>query len=686
MTSFSLAFKRHFLMLHHLSMKFLLPHNCKRLLALVVTIAVCSAALVAQQQQYARSAIAEERFNASLRLFQQGAYSQAADGFEEIIASASVNQYTTASYVMAAKARFENGECDKADELAHQFLKTFPLSKYAGDAYYTEGLCNLRAGKFRESVDNFALARKISPDTAVAFRSRGMLAYVIGSRVPQADIVTNRAPEIRRDTPADIIFLYAKRLFDARDYADAKDFLDSTLSHSPSSDLKNTVWAMRDKIAGAVDVKVAVMLPFFRNSSPNPIKTIADELSDGISFALDRAAPTLPPGVTVKLDLHDSEQDTTLAKNITTDLGSQQDVVAMIGPMFSPMSFACAPIANRDKLPMISPTANATGLSATGKYVFQTNPDLEIHGRALARYAVSTLGLKTFALLFPDKETVRPLVESFFSEVRRLGGSVVASEVYTSGSDDLEEECINLRKVGKDGAGGPAVVSFAGRMSKDQLVRMEKFTIDKRLLDSVFAHKGSANIVDLFGPYATAIADSLGLKVAYPKVSGRDVNDAVTSFDGIFVPVDDPDEISVLLSQLSYYNFKTQLLGSGEWYDLNSLSTNKTSASGVVFCSDTYVNKDAAEVKAFVSEFTKDMAKVPSKYTMFGYDVMNLILKNIEAGATTREKLAAALAATADFHGIHTTISLDKERVNTVLNVLRFKDGAVSKLDDISVR
>jgi hypothetical protein len=71
---------------------------------------------------------------------------------------------------------------------------------------------------------------------------------------------------------------------------------------------------------------------------------------------------------------------------------------------------------------------------------------------------------------------------------------------------------------------------------------------------------------------------------------------------------------------------------------------------------------------------------------MFGYDVMNLILKNIEAGATTREKLAAALGRTADFHGIHSTISLDKDRVNTVLNVLRFKDGVVSKLDDINVR
>jgi ABC-type branched-subunit amino acid transport system substrate-binding protein len=332
---------------------------------------------------------------------------------------------------------------------------------------------------------------------------------------------------------------------------------------------------------------------------------------------------------------------------------------------------------------MISPTANATGLSAMSEYVFQTNPDLTLHGRALARYAVNTLGLRTFAFLFADKESMRPLVESFFDEVRKLGGQVVASEVYTPGADDLEEECINLRKVG---AGGPAMISFAGRFGKNALAQMEKLTINKRLLDSVFAHKGSASVVDLFGPYAGPVADSLGLRVTYPKMSGRDVNDAVTAFDGIFVPVDDPDAISVLLSQVSYYNFKTQLLGSGEWYDLNFLSINKTSASGVVFCSDTYVQKDAGEVKTFVSEFTKQTRKTPSKYTMFGYDVMNLILRCIASGATTREKLAAALASTSDFHGIHSTISFDKERVNTVLNVLRFKDGVVTKLDEISVR
>jgi ABC-type branched-subunit amino acid transport system substrate-binding protein len=168
-------------------------------------------------------------------------------------------------------------------------------------------------------------------------------------------------------------------------------------------------------------------------------------------------------------------------------------------------------------------------------------------------------------------------------------------------------------------------------------------------------------------------------------VHSRDLNVALDAIEGLFAPVVDAENINILLSQIAYYNIKTQILGGAEWYDLNVLDANRQNANGAIFCSDTYVDKDNPAVKKLGEEYFQKTKKSPTRYTIFGYDAMSLLIRLIAEGNTTREQLAEALTRVQDFKGLHSTITMDSSRVNTILNILQYKSRAITKIGDVSV-
>ena len=181
------------------------------------------------------------------------------------------------------------------------------------------------------------------------------------------------------------------------------------------------------------------------------------------------------------------------------------------------------------------------------------------------------------------------------------------------------------------------------------------------------------------------MADSLGIPVTYPTVNARNLNAAMDMIDGLFLPITDADNITTILSQFAYYNIKTQLLGSAEWNNFNVLESNKPSAKGIIFCSDTYVDKGSARIKQFGEKYFAEMRKSPTRYSMFGYDTMDLLMHIIADGNTTREQVENALMKMPVFHGLHSTLTMGPERVNNTLNILQYKEGGIKKLGEVAV-
>ena len=73
----------------------------------------------------------------------------------------------------------------------------------------------------------------------------------------------------------------------------------------------------------------------------------------------------------------------------------EQDVKAIIGPLFSSSCVAAAVVAEAAGVPMIAPLSQQSGLDSIGQYIFQLNTIPETQGHLLAEHATLVLGHQT---------------------------------------------------------------------------------------------------------------------------------------------------------------------------------------------------------------------------------------------------------------------------------------------------
>ncbi len=138
------------------------------------------------------------------------------------------------------------------------------------------------------------------------------------------------------------------------------------------------------------------------------------------------------------------------------DLIRNKNVSGIIGPLFSRNSFAIACLCDYVKIPFISPTATKEFIDSAGEQCYIINRTIEQQAKAMANYAVSELGLRTFSILYPYSDYGETL-EKFFSEkVRELGGAIVNSIYYKEGKRDFQDELNRIKESNADAVYIPA--------------------------------------------------------------------------------------------------------------------------------------------------------------------------------------------------------------------------------------
>lgn len=637
------------------------------------------------QEQFAYSSVAEQRFSRALQLFKSGNYSDAASIFDELVELQPVHQRTTAALLMAAKAHFQRGEYSLSVNQLTDLLNGYPESAYSEEAHYTRGLSYFMMKRYRDAASELLQVVQSAHTAIIVEGSFSLLDSGVTRHlsVPDLQIII---PTVRQQDAQDLLSLrLAEKFCDARDFGRAQEVIDGQLKQRSAGAYVDRLQQVRFRLThlDSIRVKVGVMLPTTRAAQLTGLKTFSKEILEGMTFASDLFNEHAGSFVKVTLDIRDTEHDTTLSKRVLRELSRDKDVLAVIGPMFSDVAVACAPVANVEHIPLLSPTANETGITKSGPYMFQLNPDLAIHGKAIARYAIQEMGLKTLAVMAPNDPMVSELVDQFVGEARRLGADVVAVESYPPDSTELQDQFMDLRRAA---VAGDAKVSFAGKMQKSKVEAIQHAGADPKLVDSLLATGGEIGVIKLLGPHGRHMADSLHLRLNVPLVPDDDIENPVTAIDGIFVPLADAEQIGIVASQMAYYNIKTQVLGNAAWYDLTQLEAQKRYVDGVVFCSETYVDGEDSAYSIFKSSFTNRVGEPPSKYTLFGFDAMNLLLRVIQDGARSRENIARSLGAVDGFHGLHTTVSFDNRRVNAMMNVLRYHKSEIKKIGEISVK
>ena len=134
-----------------------------------------------------------------------------------------------------------------------------------------------------------------------------------------------------------------------------------------------------------------------------------------------------------------------------TELAEMEDVVAILGPMFSSSAVKVGPIIN---IPVI---VGATGADVTNTgndprdFLFLVANSNALQAKVMAGFVLNDLGKKTAAMLWQNGDVYsKGFVNAFDANFKELGGRIVASQTYEQGDTTFHAQLAIIKESSPD--------------------------------------------------------------------------------------------------------------------------------------------------------------------------------------------------------------------------------------------
>ena len=215
-------------------------------------------------------------------------------------------------------------------------------------------------------------------------------------------------------------------------------------------------------VAGIIVVIVAAWLVASRvPTAPSPFRIGAvlpltgsaavwgQNAQRGMDLALDELNAARPASQKLSILYEDSRSDTNAAVSALQKLISSDRVEVVIGDIASSAVLAMAPIAEKNKVLLLSPGASNPEISKAGEYTFRNWQSDALEGQVGARFAYSERRWRRVATLFVSNAYGTGLNQEFTAAFSGLGGTIVGSETFNQGAVDLRAQITRLKENGR---------------------------------------------------------------------------------------------------------------------------------------------------------------------------------------------------------------------------------------------
>ena len=411
-------------------------------------------------------------------------------------------------------------------------------------------------------------------------------------------------------------------------------------------------------------VKIGVALPLFLESGDNSKKQLGTEILNGIRFALSQYSSSSPP-LKVILEVLDTRRDPSLTREIISGFAIDEDVIGVIGPVYSSEFSEILSIPEENSLPVISPTATGDNI-AKDNYIYQLNPTYEVRGRLMADYLVRKMNMKNFAVMYESSYGIN-FSKYFESHTNDLGCKILFSESYSKEPESIRNVIAKLKKFIKE----KDLFVNASNLNITQRQKLERAGVRSSLIDSSLSLNMDISIYYIFGKNARKILDTMNIK---PSQLTNELKFIQGIIDAVYIPVSNSSDISIIVPQLYSESLGMFIAGTGDWNNEIVINDNRIYIRDLIFESEYYIDETSDWYREFKGELSKTKYKL-SKNFLFGYDAMKLILDLISDGSTTRSSLNDKLKNLTGYDATKSKISLDYRGVNSELNILRLGDG-----------
>ncbi len=433
---------------------------------------------------------------------------------------------------------------------------------------------------------------------------------------------------------ASALFRLADIAIDKKDLDTARKNYSMVNSLAPNSDLGARALDMLSQLDSLRRVEpknIGVVLPL-----TGKYNSISQKTLRGIEMGLGLYGANPSP---YKLSVIDSEGSPDQARRGVEKMVKEDHVIAVIGSLLSKTANAVAAKTLDLGVPSIALSQKA-GITEVGSTVFRNSMTSQMQVRELVRTAMEDLGLKKFAILYPNDQYGVEFTNLFWDEVRARGGLVTAIQTYSDKETDFKEPIQRL---------------------------VGTYYIEAR--------------ADEYKMHLQEWAEAQTKKSARNSPP-EDLLPPIVDFEAIFIP-DNVKAMGQISAMLSFNNVKSiYLLGTNIWNSPQLSKRAGANASQLVFV-DSFISSDQRFIQSeFVRDYKSLFNEEPGIFEIQGYDSALMLRHLITAGNSSRESLTKALNTLKDLPGSvgKLTVNEDREIIRPVMalsvsngNIVPFK-------------
>ncbi|MEK6774602.1 MAG: penicillin-binding protein activator [Bdellovibrionota bacterium] len=392
----------------------------------------------------------------------------------------------------------------------------------------------------------------------------------------------------------------------------SRRYFNGVIELQPGSDLAYKSKEVIDQLEASKRVSpktIGVVLPLSGKNA-----NIGQRALRGIQMGLGLHQPYS----NFKLAVMDSEGNADNARRGVERLVREDNVIALIGSLLGKTALAEITKSSEFNIPTIT-LSQKSGLTDFGPYVFRNSLTTEMQVRHLVRVAMDSLGMKRFAVMYPNDSYGVETTNIFWDEVLARGGTVVAAQTYNPKDTDFRQAVQRL--VG--------TYYIEARLNEYKQKQKEFFATNKNK-----PSRSNYNADDLLTP--------------------------VVDFDGLFIP-DSAKTLGQISAFLSYGGVRgVKLMGTNLW-NSPGLAKRAGSFSNNILFVDSFTPASLASNR-FLSEYKVIYNEDPSLIEIQAYDSALILRQLILQGAASRETIAEKLTSLKEFPGSLGTLQMTSDR------------------------
>jgi ABC-type branched-subunit amino acid transport system substrate-binding protein len=612
---------------------------------------------------------AEQAFREAEETYRHKDYRRARALYEAVIVNYPQTTVVDDASFRLAELLYYEAQYEAAELAFREFLRRFPRSHLAPDAAHLQALSLLSLKRAPE-------ARRVLDQAQRQFRDPRHYAYLSltlakvsaaeGQRLQAIDEI--RAIMVRRDFPEDArqqarelgIELVDHQLTSEElsvvkerwpsefptDYAllrqartawdqhraeqaerTAKEFLTTFPDHSQAAQMRALLSTIERTYTVGVDRhKIGILLPLSGPRRREWVSEVGQSALQGIQVAFAREG--FSP---LKLEVRDSRADLATTAAAVDDLLTVHHVISIVGPLLNETAEVAAKKAMQYRIPILVPGAPSLTFPSDNTYVLRTSMTNRLEARRLAEYAISTLGLRRFAVAYPNDQPGRELAHLFEERVQELGGELLNRVQYEPNEVDFT-----------------AVMRRLGGQTDDELRQTGR------------AAQADPPVRDL-----TEIRN----------MPGR------LPFEALYWPRSF-ERLPFIGPAITLYNITgVTLLGESGWNHPELIRRAGAFVEGAVFMDGFFSGASEVQVREFVKSYRTMFNADPDLVAAQSYDATLMLLRVLKQRPQSREEVMGQLKNLRDFRGATGRLSvLPAGELDKQLFALTVRRGQIVQL------